>query len=286
MSIIAKELSFVYNLKSKFATIALDKLDVEIRDGEFVAIVGHTGSGKTTFVQHINALIRVQSGFLSVNDIIVSDKKVNLTALRSMVGMVFQYPENQLFADTVWQDVAFGPQNMKVPKEQLEEKVKTAIELVGLDYETVKNKSPFELSGGEKRRVALAGTLAMNPSVLVLDEPTAGLDPVGKREILALVKKLNKTDGKTVIMVSHDMNEVFENADRVLIMRDGKFVYDMSPRQVFKMEEEILAMNLEIPQMAQFMNSLEKQGFSFSEDCRTVDDVLKAVTEIKEVRNV
>jgi len=207
MSIVAKELTFVYNPNTPFAKKAVDNVSLTINDGEFVAIVGHTGSGKTTFLQHLNALIRVQSGQLYVNDIDVSAKKVDLKRLRGLVGMVFQYPEYQLFADTVEQDVAFGPKNLGVDKDEVEARVKNALTLVGMDYEACKGKSPFDLSGGEKRRVALAGVLAMRPKVLVLDEPTAGLDPEGKREILSLVKKLNVEQGITVIMVSHDADD-------------------------------------------------------------------------------
>ncbi len=274
MSIVARDLTFVYNKKTKFASVALKNLAVEIKNGEFVAIVGHTGSGKSTFVQHLNALIRVQDGYLSVGDHVVSSKNVDLKKLRSSVGMVFQYPENQLFADTVYQDVAFGPQNSKIPSEEIETKVKNAISLVGLDYESVKNKSPFELSGGEKRRVALAGILVMDPDILVLDEPTAGLDPVGKREILSLVKTFATQKNKTVIMVSHDMNEVYENADRVLVMKDGTIVYDLPPKELFKLEKEIIQMKLEVPYVAQFLNVLEKKGFVFDKTVKTIDQVV------------
>ena len=282
MSIVAKELTFIYNPNTPFAKKAVDNVNLTIEDGEFVAIVGHTGSGKTTFLQHLNALIRVQSGTLTVNGLEVADKKVDLKKLRGMVGMVFQYPEYQLFADTVELDVAFGPKNLGIGKEEIDERVKNALTLVGMDYESCKNKSPFDLSGGEKRRVALAGVLAMRPQVLVLDEPTAGLDPEGKREILTLVKKLNREQGITVIMVSHDMNEVYENVNRIIVFKEGKVLYDLPPAQLFEKEDEIAQMNLEVPFMAQFVNQLKKNGIFFPDDVRTVQQVFDAVCALKD----
>lgn len=286
VAIFAQNLNFVYNPKSPFEKHALVDINLTVQKGEFVAIVGHTGSGKTTFVQHLNALVRRQSGDLVVAGLNLADKKLDLKKLRGSVGMVFQYPEYQLFADTVLDDVAFGPKNFGVSKDQAIELAKNAIETVGLDFESIKSKSPFDLSGGEKRRVALAGVLAMKPQILVLDEPTAGLDPQGKREILALVKSINKTKGITVVMVSHDMNEVYENADRVVVFRDGSVVYDLPPRQLFKMEEEIVSMNLEIPQMAQFANALEKQGIVLPDDCLTVEQVFDYLVNLKGGSNV
>ncbi len=280
MSIIAQNLTFSYNPKSPTAKNAVDDVSVTINDGEFVAIVGHTGSGKTTFLQHFNALIRVQRGKLSVCGHDLSAKKPDLKALRKDVGMVFQYPEYQLFADTVMDDVCFGPKNFGFDKETCLQLAKDALQIVGMDVDVVANKSPFDLSGGEKRRVAFAGVLAMKPKVLVLDEPTAGLDPRGKKEILQLVNKLNREKGVTVIMVSHDMNEVFENAQRVLVFREGKIVYDLPPRQLYKMENEIAEMNLEVPQMAQVMNVLEQHGIVLPDGCVTVDDVFAQVKQL------
>ncbi len=285
-AIYARDLNFTYNAKSDFAKHALVDINLTVNKGEFVAVVGHTGSGKTTFVQHLNALIRVQSGFLSVLGNDLSVKKPDLKALRREVGMVFQYPEYQLFADTVLEDVCFGLKNFGIDKDKREQMAKDALELVGLDYEQIKSKSPFDLSGGEKRRVALAGVLAMKPHILVMDEPTAGLDPRGKSEVLDLVGKLNRDEGVTVIMVSHDMNEVYENADRVLVFREGNLAYDMAPRDLFRMEEEIRSMNLEVPAMAAFCNELERQGYPLPDSCRTVDDVFAAVLKFKETRDV
>ena len=259
MSIIAKELTFIYNPNTPFAKKAVDNVSLTINDGEFVAIVGHTGSGKTTFLQHLNALIRVQSGALEINGLDVSAKKVDLKKLRGMVGMVFQYPEYQLFADTVELDVAFGPKNLGIEESEIAERVKNALQLVGMDYEACKSKSPFDLSGGEKRRVALAGVLAMHPQVLVLDEPTAGLDPEGKREILTLVKKLNKEHGITVLTITHYMEEAVR-ADRVVVLNEGKIALEGTPAQVFSNAKALRASGLELPQCAQLLEELTKAG--------------------------
>ena len=285
-AIFCQDLSFEYNQKSTFAKRALNNVNLTIEKGEFVAIVGHTGSGKTTFVQHLNALIRLQSGVLSVCGHNLGDKKPDLKALRREVGMVFQYPEYQLFADTVLEDVCFGLKNFGIEQSKREELAREALELVGLNFNKIKDKSPFDLSGGEKRRVALAGVLAMKPKILVLDEPTAGLDPRGKHEILSLVSKLNSEQGVTVLMVSHDMNEVFENARRVIVFKAGEVVYDTTPRELFRHEDEIVAMNLEVPAMAQLLNVLEEHVHDLPDDCRTVEQVFNAVAALKGGSNV
>ena len=284
-AIYCENLTFEYNKKSAFAKRALNNVNLTIEKGEFVAVVGHTGSGKTTFVQHLNALIRLQSGNLFVLGHNLADKKPDLKALRQDVGMVFQYPEYQLFADTVLDDVCFGLKNFGIEKDKREALAKDAIELVGLNFNKIKDKSPFDLSGGEKRRVALAGVLAMKPKILVLDEPTAGLDPRGKSEILSLVSKLNAEQGVTVLMVSHDMNEVYENARRAIVFREGEVVYDTTPRDLFRNEEQIEAMNLEVPAMAQLANAMEQQGYVLPDECKTVEQVYNAIMELKGGRN-
>ena len=280
-AIFAQNLTFEYNKKSAFSKRALNNINLTVEKGEFVAIVGHTGSGKTTFVQHLNALIRLQDGNLFVLGHNLGDKKPDLKALRQSVGMVFQYPEYQLFADTVLDDVCFGLKNFGIEKDKREALAKDAIELVGLNFDKIKTQSPFDLSGGEKRRVALAGVLAMKPQILVLDEPTAGLDPRGKSEILSLVSKLNTEQGVTVLMVSHDMNEVYENARRVIVFRDGEVAYDTTPRDLFRNESDIAAMNLEVPAMAQLCNVLEQNGYAVPDDCKTVAEVYQAVMALK-----
>lgn len=284
MPIAVRQLNFVYNPKTPFEKHALKDVNLEVADGEFLCIVGHTGSGKSTFVQHLNALVQVQSGFVEVNglDLTLKKKKLRremLKQLRGQVGMVFQYPEYQLFASSVEADVAFGPQNMKLSKEEVDERVREAIKAVGLDFGEVAAKSPFELSGGEKRRVALAGVLAMRPSVLVLDEPTAGLDPRGKKEILDLVVDLRNNYGKTIVMISHDMNEVYEYSTRVAVFVDGTVKYDLPPEELFKKAEELEAIGLEMPQMAALSNRLEAGGVHLNSRPRTGFGLLREILD-------
>lgn len=282
-AVYAEHVAFSYSTKKrdKNKVYALSDVSLDIKRGEFVAIVGHTGSGKSTFLQHFNALVRLQNGNMSVLGIDLSAKKPDLKALRRQVGMVFQYPEYQLFADTVYDDVCFGLKNFDIPAEKHEELARNALFTVGMNFDEVRNKSPFDLSGGEKRRVALAGVLVTNPSLLVLDEPTAGLDPNGKREILSLVRHLNKQNGVTVVMVSHDMNEVYENANRVIVFSGGSVAYDLPTRALFRKEEEITALGLEVPHMARFCNVLEAAGYALPDDALSVDDVFAAVCALK-----
>lgn len=281
MSITVKDLSYVYNPKSPYETVALDGITLEIKTGEFVAVCGRTGSGKTTFVQHLNALVTSQSGELVVEGLNLTEKNKKLRRemlkkLRGKVGMVFQYPEYQLFAGTVYEDVAFGPTNMGLPKEEIDDRVRTAIKAVGLDFERISHQSPFEISGGEKRRAALAGVLAMNPNILVLDEPTAGLDPLGKEEILNLVVKLNKENGLTVIMVSHDVNEVYEYTDRTIVFSQGKVLFNMATRDLFT-RVDVANYGLEEPQLAIISKILAKNGIVLKGENRNVKDMAAAI---------
>ena len=225
-----KGLTYTYSVKTPFEKRALDNVSLAVEEGEFVGLIGATGSGKSTLIQHLNGLVKVQQGEVSVEGMNASDKKT-LKKLRFTVGMVFQYPEYQLFEDTVAKDVAFGPKNMKLDKEEVERRVRRAMEVVGLPYEEFAERSPFELSGGEKRRAAIAGVIAMEPKILVLDEPVAGLDPVGRREILALVRKLHEEVSPTVIMVSHYMDDIAEMADRIVALKEGRIVADGSPAE-------------------------------------------------------
>ena len=280
VAICAQNLNFTYNPRTAFEKHALCNVNLTVKRGEFVAVIGQTGSGKTTFVQHLNALIRVQSGNLWVLGQDLSAKKVDLKQLRHNVGMVFQYPEQQLFADTVLDDVCFGLKNFGTDQSQWENLAREALQLVGMDYENVKGKSPFDLSGGEKRRVALAGVLVTKPQVLVMDEPTAGLDPRGKSEILDLVTKLNREYGVTVIVVSHDMNEVYEHASRVVVFNNGSIAYDQPTQQLFANEQAITEMNLEVPQMAQITNILRNSGMGVSDSARTVEEVFAEICRL------
>lgn len=259
MSIVVKNLTFTYSPNTSFKKTAVNNISLEIGDNQFVCIIGHTGSGKSTFLQHLNGLIRVQSGSLIIDGVELNNRKLDLKTLRSKVGMVFQYPEHQLFANTVHNDVAFGPRNMKLSGEEVDRRVKHAIARVGLDYDEFAQKSPFELSGGEKRRVAIAGVIAMEPKILVLDEPTSGLDPRGKKEILDMVKSLRQTVSPTVIMISHDMDEVAENADSVIVFNEGEIAYHLPPAELFKKSEELRLLGLDIPVMAQLTGSLKTE---------------------------
>ncbi len=262
-----KDLSFVYNPKSKFSSVALDKINLDICKGEFIGVIGHTGSGKSTFIQHINRLIAVQSGFLTVDGINLNptarkqkkELKKKLQYLRQKVGMVFQYPENQLFAETVFADVSFGVKNFmpEVDTATTEIMVKTALERVGLNYEEIKNKSPFELSGGQKRRVAIAGVIVTNPEILILDEPLAGLDPQGKTELMALLKNLFGTAIKTIILVSHDMDEVCESCSRIIVFDSGKIALDDTPQKVFSQVAVLKGLRLDSPLIAELVDDLK-----------------------------
>lgn len=281
MRIEIKDLTYVYSEKSKDLSVrALDNVSLTINEGEFFGIIGQTGSGKTTFVQHLNGLIKVGKGkgSIKIGDFDLSDKKCDFKALRSKVGMVFQYPEHQLFADTVFEDVAFGLKNFKqnLTEEQIESNVKQAIELVGLDYQKVKDKSPFELSGGQKRRVAIAGVIVTRPEVLVLDEPAAGLDPKGKKEFLALLHKLHNLFVKTIILVSHDMNLVSENCTRAVIFSHGKVHAVGTPKEIFNDYDSIKNLGLDIPLTAYLAKKLNENGVKIDSDL-TVDGFIKAL---------
>lgn len=265
MQIDVKNLTFNYGQNSKAtSSVALDNISLTIKEGEFFGIIGHTGSGKSTFIQHLNGLIKLNknSGEIKIGEFDLGDKNCDFKALRSKLGMVFQYPEYQLFAETVFEDVAFGIKNFMptVTEEEKEKMVRTALETVGLNYERVKDMSPFELSGGQKRRVAIAGVIVTKPEVLVLDEPVAGLDPVGKRDFIALLKKLHASFVKTIILVSHDMDLVADNCTEVAVFAKGKIAKVGSPEEVFGDYEEIKNMGLDLPLTAYLKNQLEKQG--------------------------
>mgnify|MGYP000808173302 CR=1 FL=1 len=279
MAIIIHELEHRYEDGSAGEKVALHDVNIKIEQGEMIGLIGHTGSGKSTLIQHLNGLLKPTSGAVFYDGKDINDSGFSKKKLRSKVGLVFQYPEYQLFASTVEADVAFGPQNMKLSKEEIDERTREAIASVGLDFDEVSGKSPFELSGGEKRRVALAGVLAMRPSVLVLDEPTAGLDPRGKKEILDLVVELRKNHGKTIVMISHDMNEVYEYASRVAVFVDGTVKYLMSPEELFRKSDELEGIGLEMPQMAALSNRLEAEGINLGCRPRNVSAMTEAVLD-------
>lgn len=278
MRIVAKDLTYTYNPKSPFATQALKGADLVIEEGEFFGIIGHTGSGKSTFVQHLNALIRLTGGSLTVGDYDLSDKKCKFLELRSKVGMVFQYPEYQLFAETVEKDVMFGLKNFckDMSEEEKQKAVREAIETVDLDYEDVKDRSPFELSGGQKRRAAIAGVIVTKPEVLILDEPAAGLDPLGKQEIMQLLHSIHGGWCKTVIIVSHDMDEIAENCTRAAVFSEGKVVMEGAPAEIFRRSDELIALGLDIPVTAKCARILKERGIEIDTDF-TCDDFISKV---------
>lgn len=299
MRIVAEHLSYVYNPKSPFATAALKDVSLTIEDGEFFGIIGHTGSGKSTFVQHLNGLIRLPSSLkhykkkkpkkgeipppetvLRVGEFDLTDKKTDFRALRKSVGMVFQYPEYQLFAETVRDDVAFGLKNFSAEKlsdEQIDGAVRAALEVVGLDYGEMKEKSPFDLSGGQKRRVAIAGVIVTRPEVLVLDEPAAGLDPLGKKEVMELLHKLHREWCKTIVVVSHDMDEISENCTKAAVFSEGSVQYVLPPKELFRRADELTALGLDVPLTAKLCTALAKRGVEIDCDFTTEDFVAKVL---------
>ncbi len=283
MSIVVKDLAFTYSLGSPYEKKAIQNINLTINDGDFLGIVGHTGSGKSTFIQHLNGLIKVQEGEIEVFDIKLTNAKKpkpDLRKLRSNVGMVFQYPEYQLFEDTVYKDVAFGPKNLGLDEEEIAKRVKEAIELVGLDFEAIKDRAPFELSGGQKRRVAIAGIIAMKPKVLILDEPTAGLDPNGKEQILTLITHLKKNCSSTIIVISHDIDEITRFATRLIVFNEGRVAFDMPMNELFKHQQELVEMGLDIPLAVKIANDLKAKGVAIQDGVVTVEDLIKEIVRL------
>ena len=271
MPIVLEDLSHVYMEGSPFESVALDKVSLTIEDGEFVGLIGHTGSGKSTLVQHLNGLLKPTSGKITVDGLDLSDKETDMREVRRRVGLVFQYPEYQLFEETVRKDIAFGPGNLGINGEDLEARVRSAAAQVGLEEELL-DKSPFELSGGQKRRVAIAGVLAMQPKVLVLDEPTAGLDPKGREELIDLMRSLNAS-GVTLVMVSHSMNDVARLCSRVLVMNHGRLALSGSAGEVFSHGKELKEMGLGLPDGARLAALLRAQGWAIPDTVYKFDQI-------------
>lgn len=280
MSIKIENLTHIYMPKSPFEKMALDNVSLEIKDGEFVALIGHTGSGKSTLIQHFNGLLEANSGKIIIDGINITDKNVKLTDIRKKVGLVFQYPEYQLFEETIAKDIAFGPRNLGVSEEEIQKRVIESMEMVGLDYEYYKDKSPFDLSGGQKRRVAIAGVVAMKPTTLILDEPTAGLDPKGRDDILAQISKLHKDYKMTIIIVSHSMEDVANIAERIIVMNHGKIALEGKPSEVFKEIDTLEKIGLGVPQVTYLVKKLREKGFNISEDIFTIEEAKKQLLSI------
>ncbi len=278
-----KNLTHVYSKKTPYEKVALKDVTLTINEGDFLGIIGHTGSGKSTFIQHLNGLIKPQQGEVKIFDINLTQKKPkpDFRKLRQEVGMVFQYPEYQLFADTVEKDIAFGPKNLKLSKEEINTRVRHAMQAVGLDYDYYKDRSPFDLSGGQKRRVAIAGVLAMMPKVLILDEPTGGLDPLGKKQILNLIKSLKNTITPTIVVISHDINEITQYCTRLVVFNNAKVAFDLPVNELFNHSEELLAMGLDIPLAVKVNNHLKANGIKLEGDIITPQDLISAIVKYK-----
>ena len=277
MSIVIEHLNYVYMQGGPYETKALNDVSLTINDGEFIGLIGHTGSGKSTLVQHLNGLIMPSSGRVLVDGLDLADKNTDRRAIRRRVGLVFQYPENQLFEETVAKDIAFGPKNLGLGEAEIDRRVRTAMRRVALDYDKLAQRSVFELSGGQMRRVAIAGVLAMEPQTLVLDEPCAGLDPRGREEILGLISDLHRESGTTIVMVSHSMDDVAALAERVIVMNHGSVVMDGTPREVFAKGEELRAISLDVPQAVELAQKLREKGFDIPEGIYRMDEVRAAV---------
>lgn len=322
MPVEIKDLTYVYSPGSPFEILALNKINLKVADGEFLGIIGHTGSGKSTLVSHLNALTRIQSGTIVVDDISLvgkadilakknrlgtDGKKIQMTAaekreykaelkqmkkkpdfrnLRMKVGMVFQYPEYQLFDETVFKDVEFGAKNMGIAEAERAERVKEAIEMVGLDFEEVKERSPFDLSGGQKRRVALAGVLVMRPNVLILDEPTAGLDPRGKKEILQLIVNIKQKMCPTIIMISHNMDEVSNYCSKIAVMANGELRCILPPKELFSQREMLAALNIQVPMVTEIACRLADRGLDIPRNIVSQTELVAAILQARRRKNL
>lgn len=284
MSITVENLTYTYSKGMPNETRALEDVSFRLEPGEFAAIIGHTGSGKSTLVQQLNGLLRPDSGKITVGEACITDPSAKMTEVRRKVGLVFQYPEYQLFEETVAKDVAFGPKQVGVTGEELDRVVADSIRLTGLDYEEVKNRSPFELSGGQKRRVAIAGVLAMKPEILILDEPTAGLDPAAHRDVLDLIRRIHRQEDMTILLVSHNMGDIAELADRVLVMNRGRLVMNGTPAEVFARGEQLREMGLGQPPATEFMERLKERMPEIDAAPLSIEDAAKEICRYLESR--
>ena len=278
MSIVLENVSYTYSPDTAYESHALKQVSLEIRDGQFIGLIGHTGSGKSTLVQHLNGLVKATSGHIYFNGEDIYSENYDMRRLRSKVGLVFQYPEHQLFEVDVLSDVCFGPKNQGLSQEEAEKRAREALRMVGISEEYEK-QSPFDLSGGQKRRVAIAGVLAMEPEVLILDEPTAGLDPRGRDEILDQISLLHKERGITVILVSHSMEDVAKYVERIIVMNQGEVMYDDVPREVFRHYKELESVGLAAPQVTYIMHTLKDRGFDADENATTIEEAREEILE-------
>lgn len=280
MKIQVKNLSYIYGEGSPFESIALDNISLNMQEGEFIGLIGHTGSGKSTLVQQFNGLLKPSRGEVWVDEINTKDKDAVKKGLRQKVGLVFQYPEHQLFEETVFKDVAFGPKNMGCSEEEIQTRVEYGLNCVGLDPKEFSERSPFDLSGGQKRRVAIAGVLAMRPDFLILDEPTAGLDPQGREEILEEIRGIFEEYKITILLVSHSMEDIARLATRIIVMHKGKAVLDDTPKNIFRQRDILKCMGLDVPEIQECMVQLKEKGFLVKEDALTVEEAYQDLVDV------
>lgn len=277
MSIILKNATYTYMANTPFERTAIKDINLEIGEGEFVAIIGHTGSGKSTLVQHLNGLLKPNQGMVMVNGVDLHQKGEAAKTAKRSVGMVFQYPEHQLFEETVYADIAFGPRNLGCPEGEVDKRVRRAMEFVHLDFATYQDRSPFQLSGGQMRRVAIAGVVALQPQYLILDEPAAGLDPCGRDDIFTKLIELHKKTETTIILVSHNMDDVAKMANRLIVMHEGEISLDGSPKEIFKHTEKLKAAGVDVPQVTALLNRLKVAGLEIDGHILTVDDAVENI---------
>ena len=285
MSIKLSDVNYTYMKDTPFEKTGIKNINLEISEGEFVAIIGHTGSGKSTLVQHLKGLLTPDSGTVIIDDVNINQNTVSAKTAKNKVGIVFQYPEQQLFEETVYKDVTFGPKNMGMPEEKLENIAKQSLEFVSLDYEKYKNRSPFQLSGGQMRKVAIAGVIALKPKYLILDEPAAGLDPVGRDDLFEKISKLYQKTGMTVILISHNMDDVARLAKRLIVMNNGEISIDDKPEKVFKYKEKLVAAGLALPQITELLSKLKQQGLAVEENIIKLDDAIVNIKTASGVKN-
>ena len=279
MSIQVKNLTHIYEKGMPNESVALENISFEVEDGSFLGVIGHTGSGKSTLLQHLNGLLKPTEGTIVIGGVDITAPDVKMADIRKRIGLVFQYPEYQLFEETVAKDVAFGPKNLGLSQEEIDERVKEAIELVGLDYEAIKDRSPFELSGGQKRRVAIAGVVAMRPEVLILDEPTAGLDPKAHKDVLKMIETVHEKTGNIIILVSHNMADIARMSDKVLVIDSGNMVMMGTPKDVFSKREVLSNVGLDLPPITQLTENLRQRGIGIEDTILSVDEAAEQIAK-------
>lgn len=284
MSIQVKNLKHIYEKGMPNESVALEDISFEVDDGEFLGIIGHTGSGKSTLLQHLNGLLKPDEGKIIIGGVDITADDVSMVEIRKRIGLVFQYPEYQLFEETVAKDVAFGPKNLGLSQEEIDSRVKEAVTMVGLDYDQIKDRSPFELSGGQKRRVAIAGVIAMGPEVLILDEPTAGLDPKAHKDILSMIEEVHRLTGNITILVSHYMADVARLSDKILVIDSGHLVVCGTPKEVFSQTEELEKVGLDLPPITRLTEELRKRGMKIEPTILSIDEAAGQIAEYLKAR--